>query len=145
MQQPGGLLRPPVQKLVAALLFAIGEKAIESLILSRINSGVRTSEVHAKATQKGGFSYWQRRDSNQFRCNSPAGCCCHQFKNRWLPYFSPKAKRQSNPSSNPPSRQRNWNLWGCPKPPLCKGRWQKSIDFCRRGCPDKCQSPSQLR
>ena len=34
MQQPGGLLRPPVQKPVAALLFAIGEKAIESLIQS---------------------------------------------------------------------------------------------------------------
>ena len=93
----------------------------------------------------GRFFYWQRRDSNQFPCNSPVGCCGHQFKNWWLPYFSPSAKRQSKPSSNPPSRQRNWNLWGCPKPPLCKGRWQKSIDFCRRGCPDKCQSPSQLR
>ena len=34
MQQPGGLLRPPVQKLVASLLFAKGEKAIESLIRS---------------------------------------------------------------------------------------------------------------
>ena len=55
MQQPGGLLRPPVQKLVASLLFATGEKAIESLILSRINSGVRTSEVHAKAAHTGGF------------------------------------------------------------------------------------------
>ena len=48
-------MRPPVQKLVASLLFAIGEKAIESLILSRINSGVRTSEVHAKAAHTGGF------------------------------------------------------------------------------------------
>ena len=55
MQQPGGLLRPPVQNLVASLLFAKGEKAIESLILSRINSGVRTSEVHAKAAHTGGF------------------------------------------------------------------------------------------
>ena len=33
MQQPGGLLRPPVQKLAATILFACGEKAIESLIL----------------------------------------------------------------------------------------------------------------
>ena len=32
MQQPGGLLRPPVQKLAATILFACGEKAIESLI-----------------------------------------------------------------------------------------------------------------
>ena len=34
MQQPGGLLLPPVQKPVASLLFAKGEKAIESLIRS---------------------------------------------------------------------------------------------------------------
>ena len=34
MQQPGGLLLPPVQKPVASLLFAKGEKAIESLIQS---------------------------------------------------------------------------------------------------------------
>lgn len=80
MQQPGGLLLPPVQKLVATLLFAIGEKAIESLILSRINSGVRTSEVHAKATQKGGLCYWQRmRDSNpRKRSQSPV---CYRYTN----------------------------------------------------------------
>jgi len=33
MQHPGGVLLPPVQKLVASLQFAQGKLAIESLIL----------------------------------------------------------------------------------------------------------------
>ena len=47
----------------------------------------------------------QDGDSNRFPCNSPVGCCGHQFKNWWQPYFSPVAKRQSNPSSSPTIRE----------------------------------------
>ena len=47
----------------------------------------------------------QDGDSNRFPCNSPVGCCSHQFKNWRQPYFSPQAKRQSNPSSSPTIRE----------------------------------------
>ena len=49
----------------------------------------------------------QDGDSNQFPCNSPVGCCGRQFKNWRQPYFSPVAKRQSNPSSSPTDREVN--------------------------------------
>ena len=50
----------------------------------------------------GGFFYWQNRMGirTDFNATAQWGCYGHQFKNWWQPYFSPVAKRQSNPSSS---------------------------------------------
>jgi len=50
-------------------------------------------------------------DSNPSKCNTPAGCCCHQFKNWWLPYNLPKANWQSNPSSSALKRPYPVRMW----------------------------------
>jgi len=40
-----------------------------------------------------------RVEIRKLNCNTPVGCCCHQFKNWWLP------KLNESPLSAPPNRR----------------------------------------
>jgi len=79
MQHAGGMLLPPVQKLVATIIF-----------ISRGNE--KADQIPPRTNQKGerrlraaAFIGGDGGDLNRFKCNMPVACCCHQFKNWWLP------------------------------------------------------------
>ena len=110
MQQPGGLLRPPVQKLVASLLFAKGEKAIESRILSRINSGVRTSEVHAKAAHTGGFFIGREGIRTNFHATARPAVAATSSKTGGFLTFRQRRKGNRIPHPIPPAG-REIGIW----------------------------------
>ncbi|MBQ6839718.1 MAG: hypothetical protein IJO45_03390, partial [Oscillospiraceae bacterium] len=91
-QYVGGILLPPVQKLVATLIFAISENADKSLLLP-----VKQEDSHPM----GGLFIWQGRDLKDLNRNMQVAYCCHQFKNWWLHNFSHRRKcRQIPPSPN---------------------------------------------
>ena len=71
------------------------------------------------------FSYCRGADSNPFKCNMPAACCCHQCKHWWLPYIFAKQKWQSSPVTGTPFLQsKNGNRVRSPAPVFAEQRWK---------------------
>ena len=67
---------------------SVDTRDLKSLAVKSVPVRVRLP-APIKRTPKGRLFYWcrQPQDSNPFRCNMPVACCCHQFKNWWLPYI----------------------------------------------------------
>ena len=81
MQVSGGHLLPPVQKLVATIIFA---RPTQGQKCKRVPFGVPIKNA-VNDTFTAFFIYAERKGLERLNRNMPVAYCCHQFKNWWLP------------------------------------------------------------